>query len=67
MQANDQLLQFSQLVYSDRDVGLSKYSQDLYDRVIACFNLMPIACLLNGKFFCVHGGISPELKTVSSG
>jgi serine/threonine-protein phosphatase 2B catalytic subunit len=28
------------------------------------FDKFPIACIVNGKFLSVHGGISPELKTV---
>lgn len=28
------------------------------------FDLIPLACIVNGKFIAVHGGISPELKTV---
>lgn len=45
-------------------LGLSKYNQEVYERIMTCFSQLPIACLLNGKFFCVHGGISPDLKTV---
>ncbi len=30
------------------------------------FDLIPLACVINGKFLAVHGGISPELKTVYS-
>jgi serine/threonine-protein phosphatase 2B catalytic subunit len=26
---------------------------------------MPIACYVNGDYICVHGGISPELKTIN--
>jgi len=28
------------------------------------FDLIPLACIINGRFLGVHGGISPELKTV---
>ena len=30
------------------------------------FDLIPIACIVNGKFLAVHGGISPELISVFS-
>ena len=29
------------------------------------FDMMPLACVINGKFLAVHGGISPELKNLS--
>ncbi len=28
------------------------------------FDLMPLACIINGKFLALHGGISPELHNV---
>ena len=28
------------------------------------FDSIPLACLLNKKFLCVHGGISHDLKEV---
>ena len=29
-----------------------------------CFDSLPIACVVNDKYFCVHGGISDKLKLV---
>lgn len=28
------------------------------------FDLMPLACIINGKFIAVHGGISPEMNSL---
>ncbi|KZT64671.1 Metallo-dependent phosphatase [Daedalea quercina L-15889] len=44
---------------------LHKYSVTVYEACIRSFQALPVSALLDGKFFCVHGGISPELMKLS--
>ncbi|KAK6466001.1 Metallo-dependent phosphatase-like protein [Scheffersomyces coipomensis] len=41
-----------------------KYSLDFYQDSLASFNTLPLAAIMNQQFFCVHGGLSPDLKTL---
>ncbi|CCC72168.1 hypothetical protein NCAS_0J01890 [Naumovozyma castellii] len=43
---------------------LHKYNKNVYDKCCQSFNALPLAAIMNGQYFCVHGGISPTLKTV---
>ncbi|KAJ3489428.1 hypothetical protein NLI96_g2141 [Meripilus lineatus] len=44
---------------------LHKYSPAVYEACIYSFQSLPVTALIDGKFFCVHGGISPELQVLS--
>jgi serine/threonine-protein phosphatase 2B catalytic subunit len=44
--------------------GLVKYSESVYEACIRSFNALPLAAVIDKRFFCVHGGISPELVTL---
>lgn len=50
--------------FASEPKGLHKYSDHIYDACITSFNSLPLAALIDKKFFCVHGGISPELVTL---
>ena len=50
--------------FNFRTECLYKYDQEIYDLFMDSFDLMPLACIINGKFIALHGGLSPELKTI---
>ncbi|CCF59829.1 hypothetical protein KAFR_0I00480 [Kazachstania africana CBS 2517] len=44
---------------------LHKYNLQIYEACCQSFNALPLAALMNNQYFCVHGGISPDLKTLN--
>jgi serine/threonine-protein phosphatase 2B catalytic subunit len=42
-----------------------KYDAQTYELFMQTFDSLPISCLVNDKFLALHGGISPDLKTVT--
>ncbi len=44
-----------------------KYNQEVYDAAMAVFDALPLAAIVQtnfGNFFCVHGGIGPDVLKV---
>jgi serine/threonine-protein phosphatase 2B catalytic subunit len=50
--------------FNFKDECKYKYDQEIYECLMESFDQLPLACVVNGKFLSLHGGISPEMKTV---
>ena len=52
--------------FTFREECLNKYNGDesIYEVFIEAFESLPLSADVNGDYLCMHGGISPELKTV---
>ena len=48
--------------FNFREECLYKYDLETYERVMDCFDCLPLGCLINGKFLAVHGGIGPTFR-----
>ncbi len=43
---------------------LDKYDEELYDLFMQTFDTMPLVAVVNQTYLCMHGGVSPYMKTV---
>jgi serine/threonine-protein phosphatase 2B catalytic subunit len=50
--------------FTFREECISRYDNDIYNLFMEVFDNMPISAIVDGKYFAMHGGISPELQKV---
>jgi serine/threonine-protein phosphatase 2B catalytic subunit len=63
LRGNHESLQMSTF-FNFKEECERKYGLPLYNAIIESFYYLPLACVVNKKFLAVHGGFSPDLKTV---
>ncbi|ETO08585.1 serine/threonine protein phosphatase [Reticulomyxa filosa] len=51
-------------IYGFYDECKRRYSPRMWKTFTDCFNCLPVAAVVDEKIFCMHGGLSPELKSM---
>ncbi|ORC92263.1 putative serine/threonine protein phosphatase [Trypanosoma theileri] len=50
--------------FTFHDECVHKYGETVYNAFQTAFDRLPLAAVVSSVFLCVHGGISPDIKTV---
>lgn len=51
-------------IYGFFDECKRRYNIKLWKTFTDCFNMLPVAAIIDDKIFCVHGGLSPHHKSM---
>ncbi|KAF2069253.1 hypothetical protein CYY_009423 [Polysphondylium violaceum] len=51
-------------IYGFYDECKRRYDTKLWKAFTDCFNCLPVAAIIDEKIFCMHGGLSPDLKNM---
>lgn len=50
--------------FTFKEECLHKYCLDIYKAAVNSFDTLPLAAVVSNQFFCIHGGISENIKTI---
>lgn len=50
--------------FNFKEECLYKYDEATYEAIMDTFDTLPLAAVVNKKFMCMHGGLSPDFETV---
>lgn len=53
-------------IYGFYDECKRRYNVKLWKTFTDCFNCLPIAAIIDEKILCMHGGLSPDLKSMEN-
>ena len=50
--------------FTFREECIMRYDEEIYNLFMDAFDCLPLSCIVEGKYFAMHGGISPELHKI---
>lgn len=51
-------------LYGFYDECQTRYNKEIWEKINSCLMMLPIAATISERIFCVHGGLSPNLKFI---
>jgi serine/threonine-protein phosphatase 2B catalytic subunit len=51
--------------FTFREEVLDKFDLEVYDILNQAFDTMPLVAVVNEEYLCMHGGVSPNMKSIS--
>ena len=63
LRGNHECLQINRM-YGFYDECKRRYNLALWRNYLDLFNMMPISALIDDRILCMHGGLSPQLKSL---
>jgi serine/threonine-protein phosphatase 2B catalytic subunit len=49
--------------FTFREEVLEKFDTEVYEAITSAFDTMPLVAIVNEEYLCMHGGISPKMKS----